>query len=67
MEDPSSEHSDESLEGEDLGNEVPVNENLEWYTLRTFSGHEKKVRRLLKEEIDRLGLEERITEIVIPK
>jgi transcriptional antiterminator NusG len=43
------------------------NENLEWYTLRTFSGHEKKVRRLLEEEIDRLGLEDRLTEIVIPQ
>ena len=59
--------------GEDPAGESPVdenspaNENLEWYTLRTFSGHEKKVRRLLEEEIDRLGLEDRITEIVIPQ
>ena len=58
----------EDIAGDDLPDEeAPVNENLEWYTLRTFSGHEKKVRRLLEEEIDRLGLEERITEIVIPQ
>lgn len=60
---------DDAPQGDDnLGGEQPsVNENLEWYTLRTFSGHEKKVRRLLEEEIDRLGLEDRITEIVIPQ
>ena len=51
---------------EDTSNDS-INEDLAWYTLRTFSGHEKKVRRYLEEEIDRLGLEDRITEIIIPK
>ncbi len=37
-----------------------------WYVLRTFSGHEKKVRRYLEREIDRLGLEDQIDEMLIP-
>jgi transcriptional antiterminator NusG len=37
-----------------------------WYVLRTFSGHEKKVRRYLESEIDRLDLEDTISEILIP-
>jgi transcriptional antiterminator NusG len=37
-----------------------------WYVLRTFSGHEKKVRRYLEKEIDRLGLNDEIDEILIP-
>jgi len=37
-----------------------------WYVLRTFSGHEKKVRRYLESEIDRLNLEDDISEILIP-
>ncbi len=39
---------------------------LEWYVLRTFSGHEKKVRRHLEREIERLSLEDELQEIVIP-
>jgi len=37
-----------------------------WYVLRTFSNHEKKVRRYLESEIDRLGLEDQVEEILIP-
>lgn len=61
------ENTENGHSGDDLAGEPRENESLEWYTLRTFSGHEKKVRRLLEEEIDRLGLEDRITEIVIPQ
>lgn len=38
----------------------------QWYVLRTFSGHEKKVRRYLEKELERLGLEEHVDEILIP-
>lgn len=34
--------------------------------LRTFSNHEKKVRRYLESEIERLGLEDEVQEILIP-
>lgn len=37
-----------------------------WYVLRTFSGREKKVKQYLEQEIERLGLEEKIEEILIP-
>ncbi len=38
-----------------------------WYALRTFTGHEQKVKASLEAEIKRLHLEDRITEIVIPQ
>ncbi|MEF8816680.1 MAG: transcription termination/antitermination protein NusG [Salinibacter sp.] len=37
-----------------------------WYVLRTFSNHEKKVRRYLESEIERLGLEDQVEEVLIP-
>ncbi len=37
-----------------------------WYVLRTFSGHEKKVKQYLESEMERLGLEDKISEILIP-
>lgn len=43
-------------------------ENIQkkWYVLRTFSGHEKKVRRYLERELERLALDEQVSEIMIP-
>ncbi len=37
-----------------------------WYVLRTFSGHEKKVKQYLESEIERLGLTDKLDEIMIP-
>lgn len=37
-----------------------------WYVLRTFSGHEKKVKQYLERELERLQLEDRVADIVIP-
>ncbi len=37
-----------------------------WYVLRTFSGHEKKVKEKLEGEIERLDLGDRLPEIMIP-
>ena len=37
-----------------------------WYVLRTFSGHEKKVKEYLEREVDRLEIGDRIAEIMIP-
>jgi len=39
---------------------------LKWYVLRTFSGHEKRVKEYLEREIQRLGLEDKLAEIMIP-
>lgn len=43
-----------------------VNTVKKWYVLRTFSGHEKKVRDHLLAELHREGLEERIGDVLIP-
>lgn len=37
-----------------------------WYVLRTFSGHEKKVKEYLEHEAERLGIEDKISDIMIP-
>jgi transcriptional antiterminator NusG len=37
-----------------------------WYVLRTFSGHEKKVKQFLEREIERHHLEDKLTGIMIP-
>jgi transcriptional antiterminator NusG len=38
-----------------------------WYALRTFTGHEQKVKNLIEIESKRLGIDERILEVVIPE
>lgn len=46
---------------------LPKRDNVrKWYVLRTFSGHEKKVKQYLESEIDRLGLQDKLTDIMIP-
>lgn len=42
------------------------NEDHKWYVVRCFSGHERKVREYLSQETIELGLEEKISEILIP-
>lgn len=37
-----------------------------WYVVRTYSGHEPKVKSFLEEEIQRLNYQDRITNILIP-
>jgi transcription termination/antitermination protein NusG len=44
-----------------MGNE------LKWYALRTFSGHEEKVRKALLSEINRLQVQDRFTDILVPQ
>lgn len=38
-----------------------------WYAIRTYTGHEQKVKMSLEAEIKRLDLEDRIMEIIIPQ
>ncbi|MGB9772091.1 MAG: transcription termination/antitermination protein NusG [Candidatus Kapaibacteriota bacterium] len=40
---------------------------FKWYALRTYSGHENKVKLTLEAEIKRLGLHNRITDIIVPQ
>jgi len=37
-----------------------------WYVVRTYSGHETKVKAYLESEVARLGFEERISAVMIP-
>lgn len=43
-----------------------MSEDVNWFVLRTLSGHEKKVKEYLLNEIDRLGLENRLHQVLIP-
>jgi transcriptional antiterminator NusG len=46
-----------------------VNDKAEgkWYALRTYTGHEQKVKLSIEAEIKRLNLQDRILEIIIPQ
>jgi transcriptional antiterminator NusG len=61
---------------------VPVEENIithrsmeslekpleiKWYALRTFTGHEQKVKLTIESEVKRLKLQDKIVEIIIPQ
>ncbi len=51
------------------GNYIPNQEEPtepRWYALRTFTGHETKVKTSIEFEVKRLHLEDRILEVVIP-
>ena len=37
-----------------------------WYVLRTYSGHEAKVKTYLETEIARIGMQEKISNVLIP-
>lgn len=38
-----------------------------WYALRTFTGHEQKVKQTIEIETKRLGLDDEVIEVVIPE
>lgn len=40
--------------------------NKRWYVVRTYSGHEAKVKSYLESEVARVGLQEKISSILIP-
>jgi len=41
-------------------------ESFQWYVVRCFTGHEKKVKRYLVREMEEQGIENKIEEILIP-
>lgn len=43
-----------------------MNNNIEWYAIHTYSGHEDKVKANLTQRIKTTGMEEKIFEIIIP-
>ncbi len=40
--------------------------SLGWYVIHTYSGYEQKVKHNLEEELDRLGLRDKVTNMMIP-
>lgn len=44
----------------------PVNPNMRWYIIHTYSGFEKKVRESLQSRVQAFGLQQKIGRIVIP-
>jgi len=39
---------------------------LQWYAIHVFSGHEKKIKKYLENEIERVHLEDQIARVLIP-
>ncbi len=52
---------------QDRPNALDSNTEFKWYALRTFTGHEQRVKLSLEAEIKRLKLQERIKDIIIPQ
>jgi len=48
-------------------NKLDQNTEFKWYAIRTYTGHEQKVKLSLEAEIKRLRLQEKITDIIIPQ
>jgi transcriptional antiterminator NusG len=46
--------------------EAPINPNMKWYIIHTYSGFERKVRESLESRIHAFGLETRIGRVLIP-
>lgn len=44
----------------------PVNENLKWYVIHTYSGFENRAKKSLEERIERIGVQDSFGEILIP-
>jgi transcription termination/antitermination protein NusG len=43
-----------------------VDDNKKWYVIRAISGNEKKVKQYLESEINRLGISDHISQVLIP-
>ena len=48
------------------GMERPVNPNMKWYIVHTYSGFERKVKESLESRVRAFGLEEKIGRVLIP-
>jgi transcriptional antiterminator NusG len=48
------------------GTEAPINPNMKWYIIHTYSGFERKVKESLESRIHAFGLEGRIGRVLIP-
>lgn len=46
--------------------EEKVAENAQWYVVHTYSGHEYKVTKALKQRVKTMGLSDKVFEVIIP-
>ncbi len=46
--------------------EAVATEQMRWYALRSFSGHENKVKAMIEHEVKLNGLEDRVAAVVVP-
>ena len=53
-------------EVQDLETRVNTDGLIKWYALRTYTGHEQKVKASIDSEVKRLKLYDRVTDVVIP-
>lgn len=70
------ESADEKTDEEDLSEQKEMHEQLNpasdvpkdarWYIIHTYSGHENKVAKSLKQRVQSLGFETRIFDIIVP-
>ncbi|MGE5480328.1 MAG: transcription termination/antitermination protein NusG [Chloroflexota bacterium] len=52
---------------DELTGKAPRALEYKWYAIRTFTGHEQKVKASIEAEVKRLGLDDRVREVVIPQ
>ena len=46
--------------------QADISANAKWYIVHTYSGHENKVMRSLRQRVQSLGFEDRIFDIIVP-
>ena len=51
---------------EGAAGEAPLNPNMKWYIIHSYSGFERKVRESLESRVKAFGLEEKIGKVLIP-
>ena len=44
-----------------------LDSDFKWYCIRTYTGHEARVKQIIESEVKRLGLESMIGEVIIPQ
>ena len=50
-----------------LPGDVPQTDHMRWYAIRSYSGHEKKVKSYIEHEVRLRGMEDRIAAVVVPE
>jgi transcriptional antiterminator NusG len=57
----------ETVNKENNANEAEqLDDDLKWYCIRTFTGHENRIKQAIDAEVKRLELQDRISDVVVP-